>query len=164
MSDSVSDLEALDLLRSKFRTVTTLLALTQPQPVLERRSFPILKDSQRKRLRILQAFRAVIVREVEVVTTAAYTSFKPPTQLNTFVLNKDIESYNLVVMQELQEEYKFGSDLGVPLDSRKTTVTVIGNPCEDQSLRAANHDVVFNDGRSYWSDVLNDPWEFLEKR
>src|SRR6266849_1031476 len=164
MSDSESsdDLDTLGLsLRSKFHTITTLLALTQPESVLEKRSFSILNDFQHQRLRILQAFRAVIARKEEVVTTAAYTSFKPPPQLNTFALTRDnsIRPYILVVMQELQEEYNFGSDLGVPPDPRKT---FINNPCEDTFLQAANHDVLSNDGQSYWSDVLNDPWQFLE--
>ena len=167
MSDSESsdDLDTLGLsLRSKLHTITTLLALMQPKSVPEKRSFSIFNDFQRQRLRILQAFRVVIVREDEVVTTAAYTSFKPPPQLNTFALNKSVQPYILLVMQELQEEYNFGSDLRVPPDPRKT---FIHNPCEDtyfKSRQAANHDVLSNDGQSYWSDVLNDPWQFLEMR
>jgi len=77
---------------------------------------------------------------------------------------KSVQPYILLVMQELQEEYNFGSDLRVPPDPRKT---FIHNPCEDtyfKSRQAANHDVLSNDGQSYWSDVLNDPWQFLEMR
>lgn len=118
-----------------------------------------LNDAQRQRLHILHAFHDLLVRRrAEAFATTACKSFGSSL---SELASCSSESYTLFAMAE---EYSFGSDLVDPLGLHKPTAA-IDSPDGNFSPPGANPgEVVCISGQSYWSSILQDPWQFLDNQ
>lgn len=67
-------------------------------------------------------------------------------------------------MESLSQNHRVGPGFAEFADLHR--IVMVCNPDNDDAHFKSldtNQDVVSVDGQSYWSDVLNDPWQFLEK-
>lgn len=136
-----------------------LSSLSMPRARLDSRPFQAvftatLDDAQRERLQILQAFEE-LVRKDQVVATTACKSFE-------LASGSPSVSYTLFAMME---EYDFGSDFRDSSGLRKATAAINNLDPQDANfspLGASQGEVVYINGQSYWSSILEDPWKFLD--
>lgn len=175
-SGPVKWLSEQDILHNQFATVLELL--TQAMYVLnENRDHslaaplrldpspfdkwcpPAITHNQSLRLKILEAFRTLLVRKSsDVCAAAAFNpsiSFEPSPQNDTSCIPELKKSYTFFVMQELQSDHHFEPDSD--LDLRKHT--------HFSSMDSdANQDVACISGEPFWLSVLENPWNALGNR